>query len=162
MSVVAIESTQIQSNSDVRLDEVRPDSVQADDIVVFPPGNLYSDEPPLESALHLQQLILLLKCIDWLWKDRRDDYFAAGNLTVYYSPKQIKSHTFADPISLLYWEQRSKSGGVGRSGKRMVSIPISSLNCYRIRQRRPIGDLRRHSTRMCSVPRIISGLTPIA
>jgi hypothetical protein len=57
MSVVAIESTQIQSNSDVRLDGVRPDLVQANDIVVFPPSNLYSDEPPLESSLHLQQLI---------------------------------------------------------------------------------------------------------
>jgi Uma2 family endonuclease len=39
---------------------------------------------------------LLLKCIDWLWKDR-DDYFAAGNLTVYYSPKQIKSQDFRGP-----------------------------------------------------------------
>jgi Uma2 family endonuclease len=96
MSVVAIESTQIQSNSNVRLDGGQPDLVQANDIVVFPPSNLYSDEPPLESSLHLQQLILLLKCIDWLWKDR-DDYFAAGNLTVYYSPKQIKSQDFRGP-----------------------------------------------------------------
>ena len=57
MSVVAIESPQIPSDSDVRLDGVRSDSVH-DDIVVFPPGNLYSDEPPLESSLHLQQLML--------------------------------------------------------------------------------------------------------
>ena len=38
--------------------------------VVFPPGDLYSDEPALESYLHLQQLILLLNCLDWLWRDR--------------------------------------------------------------------------------------------
>jgi len=53
--------------------------------IVFPPGDLYSDEPPLETYLHLQQLILLLTCIDWVWRDRTD-YFAAGNLTIYYSP----------------------------------------------------------------------------
>lgn len=94
MSLVAIESAQIRSDSDVRLDGVRPDSVH--DVVMFPPGNLYSDEPPLESSLHLQQLILLLKCLDWLWKDR-NNYFAAGNLTVYYSPKQIKSEDFRGP-----------------------------------------------------------------
>ena len=95
MSSVAIESIQIRSDSDVQLlDSVQPDSVH--DTVVFPPSNLYSDEPPLESSLHLQQFMLLLKCLDWLWKDR-DDYFAAGNLTVYYSPKQIKSEDFRGP-----------------------------------------------------------------
>jgi Uma2 family endonuclease len=64
--------------------------------VVFPPGDLYSDEPPLESYLHLQQIILLMKCLDWLWKDR-NDYFAAGNLTIYYSPRQRKSEDFRGP-----------------------------------------------------------------
>jgi Uma2 family endonuclease len=64
--------------------------------VVFPPGDLYSDEPPLESYLHLQQILLLMKCLDWLWKDR-NDYFAAGNLTIYYSPRQRKSEDFRGP-----------------------------------------------------------------
>lgn len=64
--------------------------------IVFPPGDLYSDEPPLESSLHLQQMLLLIKCLDWLWKDRTD-YFAAGNLTVYYSPRQRKSEDFRGP-----------------------------------------------------------------
>lgn len=35
--------------------------------VIFPPSDLYSDEPPLESDLHLQQMVLLLKCLEWLW-----------------------------------------------------------------------------------------------
>ena len=61
-----------------------------------PPPLLESDEPPLESSLHLQQLILLLQCLEWLWKDR-DDYFAAGNLTVYYSRRQKKSEFFRGP-----------------------------------------------------------------
>lgn len=64
--------------------------------VVFPPGNLYSDEPQLETYLHLQQMVLLLKCLDWLWKDR-SDYFAAGNLTIYYSPNKRKSEDFRGP-----------------------------------------------------------------
>jgi Uma2 family endonuclease len=66
------------------------------DGVVFPPGDLYSDESPLETHLHLQQMLLLLKCLDWLWRDR-NDYFATGNLTVYYSPRQRKSEDFRGP-----------------------------------------------------------------
>ena len=57
--------------------------------VVWPPSDLYSDEPPFDSVLHLRQMMLLLKCLHWIWKDR-DDYFAAGNLTVYYSPRKRK------------------------------------------------------------------------
>jgi Uma2 family endonuclease len=66
------------------------------DDVVFPPGDLYSDEPPLETYFHLRQMILLLTCLDWLWRDR-NDYFAAGNLSIYYSPRQRKSEDFRGP-----------------------------------------------------------------
>lgn len=69
------------------------------DGVVFPPGDLYSNEPPVESSLYLAQILLLLSCLNWLWKDR-DDYFAAGNLTVYYSPHQRKSEDFS-PMETL-------------------------------------------------------------
>ncbi|MDJ0677081.1 MAG: Uma2 family endonuclease [Calothrix sp. MO_167.B42] len=64
--------------------------------VIFPPGDLYSDEPPLETELHLEQIILLLKCLKWLWRDR-NDFYAAGNLTIYYSPHQSKSENFRGP-----------------------------------------------------------------
>ncbi|MBD2528614.1 Uma2 family endonuclease [Nostoc flagelliforme FACHB-838] len=64
--------------------------------VIFPPGDLYSDEPPLESELHLRQIILFLQCLEWLWRDR-NDFYAAGNLTVYYSPHQRKSEFFRGP-----------------------------------------------------------------
>ena len=30
--------------------------------VIFPPSDLYSDEPPVETELHLRQIILLLHC----------------------------------------------------------------------------------------------------
>ncbi|GAA6619147.1 Uma2 family endonuclease [Scytonema sp. NUACC26] len=64
--------------------------------VIFPPGDLYSDEPPLETELHLRQIILLLICLEWLWRDR-NDFYAAGNLTIYYSPRQLKSEDFRGP-----------------------------------------------------------------
>lgn len=64
--------------------------------VVFPPGDLYSDEPPLETELHLRQIILLLQCLEWLWRDR-NDFYAVGNLTIYYSPHQKKSEYFRGP-----------------------------------------------------------------
>jgi len=64
--------------------------------VTLPPTDLDSDEPQLESYQHLQQLLLLLKCLDWLWRDRTD-YFAAGNLTIYYSARQLKTEDFRGP-----------------------------------------------------------------
>ena len=68
--------------------------------VIFPPGDLYSDEPPLETELHLRQIILLLKSLEWLWRDR-NDFYVAGNLTIYYSPRQRKSEYFRGPDFFL-------------------------------------------------------------
>jgi Uma2 family endonuclease len=67
--------------------------------VIFPPGNIESDEPPLESSLHLEQLLLLLKCLNWWWHDinNLNNYFAAGNMSIYYSPQQIKTKDFRGP-----------------------------------------------------------------
>jgi Uma2 family endonuclease len=64
--------------------------------VIFPPGDLYSDEPPLESDLHLRQIILLLQCLEGVWRDR-DDFYAAGNLTIYYSHRKRKNEDFRGP-----------------------------------------------------------------
>jgi Uma2 family endonuclease len=35
--------------------------------VIFPPGDLLSDEPPLETELHLRQIMLLLQCLESWW-----------------------------------------------------------------------------------------------
>ncbi|MBN3899935.1 MAG: Uma2 family endonuclease [Nostoc sp. NOS(2021)] len=64
--------------------------------VIFPPGNLYSDEPPLETDLHRLQMTLLIQCLEWLWQNR-NDFYASGNLTIYYSPRQCKSENFRGP-----------------------------------------------------------------
>jgi Uma2 family endonuclease len=62
----------------------------------FPPGDLLSNEPPLETEFHLRQLLLLLSSLEWLWRDRQD-FYCAGNLTIYYSPNQRKSEDFRGP-----------------------------------------------------------------
>jgi Uma2 family endonuclease len=60
------------------------------------PTDLWSDEPELENDLHLRQILLLISTLEWLWRDR-SDFFAAGNLTIYFSPQQIKSQDFRGP-----------------------------------------------------------------
>lgn len=52
--------------------------------------------PPWKSYAHLQQILILLQCLEWLWQER-NDYFAAANLTIYYSPNQKKSEYFRGP-----------------------------------------------------------------
>ena len=64
--------------------------------VIFPPSDLLSDEPPLETELHLRQLVLLIHSLEWIWRDRQD-FYAFGNLTIYYSPRQRKSENFRGP-----------------------------------------------------------------
>lgn len=81
--------------------------------VILPPGDLYSDEPTLETDLHLRQMLLLLTSLEWLWRDRHD-FFASGNLTIYFSPKQIKSQAFRGPdfFLVLGTERRSRKSWV--------------------------------------------------
>jgi len=76
--------------------------------VIFPPGDLYSNEPPLETELHLEQIIFLLQCLKWLWRDR-NDFYAAANLTVYYSPNQLKSEYFRGPDFFVVLETEKKT-----------------------------------------------------
>jgi Uma2 family endonuclease len=75
----------------------------------LPPTNLESIEPPLETKRHLYQIILLLQCLEYFWRDRTD-FFAAGNLTIYYSLRQIKNQDFRGPdfFVVLDTEQRDR------------------------------------------------------
>ncbi|MGF1521166.1 MAG: Uma2 family endonuclease [Leptolyngbyaceae cyanobacterium] len=81
--------------------------------IVVPPGDLYSDEPQLETDLHLRQILALLSSLEWLWDDR-DDFFASGNLTIYFSPKQIKNQDFRGPdfFVVLDTERRTRKSWV--------------------------------------------------
>jgi Uma2 family endonuclease len=90
------------------------------DTIVFPPSDLWSDEPPLESDLHLRQIILFLQSLEHLWRNRTD-FYAAGNLTIYFSPENIKSRDFRGPdfFVVLGTERRPRKSWVvwGEGGK---------------------------------------------
>jgi Uma2 family endonuclease len=74
-------------------DVIEPDVREA---IALPTEELLSDEPPMETYFHLRQMILLLTSLEWHWRDR-NDFFAAGNLTIYYSRRQRKSEEFRGP-----------------------------------------------------------------
>ena len=88
--------------------------------ITCPPTDLWSDEPPLKSDLHLQQIIVLLTCLDWLWQER-SDYYASGNLTIYYNQEQLKKRDFCGPdfFVVLDTEKRPRKSWVvwGEGGK---------------------------------------------
>ncbi|MBE9105855.1 Uma2 family endonuclease [Nostoc cf. edaphicum LEGE 07299] len=75
--------------------EIISDNISEDEIL-FPPGDILSDEPPLESDLHRDQIDLLIRILKLWWRDRQD-FYASGNLTIYYSPNQKKSEYFRGP-----------------------------------------------------------------
>jgi Uma2 family endonuclease len=64
--------------------------------IIMPPCDLESDEPPLESDWHREQIELLLACLKWWWRERTD-FYATGNLTIYYSSDRITTRDFRGP-----------------------------------------------------------------
>jgi Uma2 family endonuclease len=81
---------------------------------------LLSDEPEMESSLHYTQLLILVTCLEWLWRDR-EDFFIGANLSVYYSRQQLKNRDFRGPdfflvkdtekrprLSWVTWEEDGK------------------------------------------------------
>ena len=56
----------------------------------------YDDGEPMESDKHRRQMTLLLETLDLAWSGR-DDYFAGGNMFVYYSLLQTKKNDFRGP-----------------------------------------------------------------
>ncbi|GAB1538720.1 Uma2 family endonuclease [Scytonema sp. NUACC21] len=63
-------------------------------------SQLLSDEPEMESSLHYMQLLLLVTCLEWLWRGR-NDYFIGANLTVYFSRQQLRNRDFRGPDFFL-------------------------------------------------------------
>ena len=88
--------------------------------VTCPPTDLWSDEPPLESDLHLQQITILIGCLERLWQ-QRTNYYASGNLTIYYNEEQLKKRDFCGPdfFVVLDTEKHSRKSWVvwGEQGK---------------------------------------------
>jgi len=61
---------------------------------------LLSDEPEMESSLHYMQLLLLVTCLEWLWRDC-EDFFIGANLTIYFSREQLKNRESRGPDLFL-------------------------------------------------------------
>lgn len=98
--------------------------------IILPPSNLESDEPPLESDLHLLQIKLLLDSLNWLWRERQN-YYATGNLTIYYNPQKIKARDFRGPdfFVVLDAEKRlRKSWTVWDEGGKYPNLIIEVLS----------------------------------
>lgn len=81
--------------------------------IQFPPGDLWSDEPPLESDLHREQIDLLIRLLKWWWRDRQD-FYVSGNLTIYFNERQLKSRDFRGPdfFVVLGTEKRDRKSWV--------------------------------------------------
>jgi Uma2 family endonuclease len=116
----------------VRLDTNSPQSVYedvTDDIKRFP-TNLYSDEPPLETDFHRDQIDLLIRLLKYWWRDRQD-FYISGNLTVYYNEQQLKSSDFRGPdiFIVLGAEKRDRrSWAIWEEGGKYPNVVIELLS----------------------------------
>jgi Uma2 family endonuclease len=92
-----------------RLDPNPPQSIseEAIDEIKQLPTNLYSDEPPLETDFHRDQIDLLIRLLKYWWKDR-PDFYISGNLTVYYNQQQLKSRDFRGPDIFVVLDAEKK------------------------------------------------------
>lgn len=76
---------------------IETDELEApDEGLAAPQSELESNEPEMESYLHLSQLLLLLQCLELHWKERKD-FFAAGNMSIYFSEKQLSKERMRGP-----------------------------------------------------------------
>jgi len=99
---------------------------------------LWSNEPPLESDRHLQQILTLLASLGWWWRDRPDapgggkhDFFMAGNLTIYFNPNQLKTQDFRGPdffVVLDTDDRERKSWVVWEEGYQFPNLIIELLS----------------------------------
>jgi Uma2 family endonuclease len=122
----------LESSAVVRLDANPPQSIQEDitDTIQRLPTNLYSDEPPLETDFHRDQIDLLLRLLKYWWRDR-SDFYISGNLTVYYNSQQLKSRDFRGPdvFVVLGAEKRDRrSWAVWEEGGKYPNVVIELLS----------------------------------
>jgi len=68
-------------------------------------SQLLSDEPEMESSAHYMQLLLLVTCLEWLWRDRKD-FFIGANLTI--SRQELRSRDFRGPDFFLVKETEKR------------------------------------------------------
>jgi len=114
----------------VRLDENLPAGKDTAAHIELPPGNLYSDEPPLETDFHRNQIDLLIRLLKYWWQERQD-FYISGNLTVYYNKQQLKSKDFRGPdvFVVLGTEKRDRrSWAIWEEGGKYPNVVIELLS----------------------------------
>jgi Uma2 family endonuclease len=117
----------------VRLDANSPPpsvTEEVTDEIRCPPTNLYSDEPPLETDFHRDQIDLLIRLLKYWWRDRQD-FYVSGNLTVYYNEQQLKSRDFRGPdiFVVLGAEKRDRRSWVlWEEGGKYPNVVIELLS----------------------------------
>jgi Uma2 family endonuclease len=115
----------------VRLDPNPPQSIPEglkDDIKL--PTNLYSDEPPLETDFHREQIDLLIRLLKYWWRDR-PDFYISGNLTVYYNEQQLKKRDFRGPdvfVVLGTEKKNRRSWAIWEEGGKYPNVVIELLS----------------------------------
>lgn len=117
----------------VRLDE-NPPLVGEDiaDGIELPPTNLDSDEPPLETDLHRNQIDLLIRLLQYWWQDRQD-FYISGSLTVYYNKQQLKSRDFRGPdvfVVLGTEKKNRRSWAIWEEGGKYPNVVIELLSSF--------------------------------
>jgi Uma2 family endonuclease len=118
---------QAQERSPLQVQSRSPESAWPDGP---PPCNLYSDEPPLETDLHRRQIDLLIRLLEYWWRER-DNFYISGNLTVYYSPEQTKKRDFRGPdvFVVLDTEKRDRrSWAIWEENDRYPNLVIELLS----------------------------------
>ena len=94
------------------------------------PTNLYSDEPPLETDFHRDQINLLIRLLKYWWHDR-SNFYISGNLTVYYNQQQLKNRDFRGPdvFVVLDVEKRDRhSWTIWEEGGKYPNVVIELLS----------------------------------
>jgi Uma2 family endonuclease len=111
---------------------LQADAPQADAIQMFDdlPKDLYSDEPGMESDRHLQQMLVLIGSLELLWHNR-NDFYASGNMTVYYDLKKIKTRDFRGPnfmVALDVERRPRRSWSLWEEGGKYPNLVVEILS----------------------------------
>lgn len=97
---------------------------------IFPTGEFDSIEPPLDNDKHRRQIDLLIRLLEYYWRDR-NDFYVSGNLTIFYSATQKKSTEFRGPdfFVVLDTEKRDRrSWVVWQEGGKYPNLIIEFLS----------------------------------
>jgi Uma2 family endonuclease len=97
---------------------------------IFPTGEFNSIEPPLDNDKHRRQIDLLIRLLEYYWRDRQD-FYVSGNLTIFYSANQKKSTEFRGPdfFVVLNTEKRDRrSWVVWQEGGKYPNLIIEFLS----------------------------------